>query len=76
MEEKIIHLNQTVYELCSKYPELPQVLAEIGFQDITKPGMVSTVGRFMTLPKGAVAKKISIDKIRQSLIDRGYRIEE
>lgn len=76
MEEKVIRLNKSVYELCNQYPELPEILAEIGFKDITKPGMLSTVGRFMTLPKGAMAKKIDMDKIRQTLIDKGYVFEE
>ncbi len=51
MKEKIIQLNKTVYELCSKDPEVAVVLAEIGFTDITKPGMLQTAGRFMTFRK-------------------------
>ena len=29
------------------------ILSDMGFTDITKPGMLNTVGRFMTLDKGA-----------------------
>lgn len=74
METKQIDLKNSVYELCNKYPELPEILAQIGFKDITKPGMLTTVGRFMTLEKGAIAKKIDIDIIINTLEKHGYDI--
>lgn len=74
MGEKQIDLSKSVYELCNQYPELAQILSEIGFKDITKPGMLVSVGRFMTLPKGAIAKKIEIDSIKHSLEEHGFEI--
>lgn len=73
---KIIDINKTVYELCREYPEIPDILSELGFKDITKPGMISTAGRFMTLPKGAAAKGIDIENIKKALILRGYEMKE
>ena len=55
MEHKTISLRQSVYALCAQYPEIREILAEIGFRDITKPGMLETAVRFMTIPKGAAA---------------------
>lgn len=72
MNEKPIDLTKTVYELCSQYPELPQILAGLGFQDITRPGMLASVGRFMTLPKGAAAKKIDLELIKGKLTEQGF----
>ena len=74
MVEKQIILTKSVYELCSDYPELPEVLAEIGFHDIVKPGMLATMGRFMTIPKGAIAKKIDLNLIKQTLAEHGYKV--
>ena len=74
MGEKQIFLTKTVYELCNEYPELPELLAEIGFRDIVKPGMLATMGRFMTLPKGATAKKIDLNLIKQTLSEHGYNV--
>lgn len=74
MSEKQIDLSKSVYELCNQYPELAQILSEIGFKDITKPGMLVSVGRFMTLPKGAIAKKIELDSIKHSLEEHGFEI--
>lgn len=74
MENKIIDLNINVYELCKKYEELPDILHELGFVDIIKPGMLHTVGRFMTIKKGADLKKINLDLIKDKLIEHGYKI--
>lgn len=74
MSRKQIDLSKSVYELCTQYPELAQILSDLGFKDITKPGMLGSVGRFMTLPKGAIAKKIELDIIKHSLEEHGFEI--
>lgn len=76
MEKKIIDLNKSVYELCREYPELPGILHDIGFVDIVKPGMLASVGRFMTLKKGAVMKKINLDDIKDALSTNGYDVTD
>jgi hypothetical protein len=72
MSEKVIQLSKSVYELCQQYPELPQILHDLGFTDITRPGMLVSVGRFMTLVKGAAAKKIDIEVLKQQLEEQGF----
>lgn len=76
MSRKKIDLGKSVYELCNEYPELPGILSELGFRDITKPGMLATMGRFMTIPKGATAKKIDLDMIKFTLSEHGFEITE
>lgn len=76
MVSKLVDLNKTVYELCSEYPELKELLAGLGFHDITKPGMLATAGRFMTIPKGAAMKKIALETIKKTLADYGYTVKE
>jgi hypothetical protein len=76
MKEKQIDLKKSVHELCGEYPELIKLLEEIGFRDITKPGMLSTAGRFMTIPKGAAMKKIDLSRIKQVLSEYGFIIKE
>ena len=73
---KKINLSKTVYELCKEYPEIADILSGLGFHDILKPGMIQTAGRFMTIPKGAVMKKINIDRIIETLKAYGYQIVE
>jgi hypothetical protein len=76
MADKILDLNRTVYELCTADPEILSILAEIGFTEITKPGMLATAGRFMKIPKGAALKKLDMEAIKQAFSERGYIIKE
>lgn len=73
---KVIDLRRTVYELCSSDPEVIEVMAELGFEQITQPGMLQSAGRFMTIPKGARLKKLDMNVIKKAFLDRGYSIEE
>lgn len=72
--EKIIDLNQTIYQIHEQHPEIREIMAELGFQDITKPGMLQTAGRFMTIPKGAAMKKMDLDVIRKALEEKGFTV--
>jgi signal recognition particle subunit SEC65 len=73
---KKINLSNTVYELCTEYPEIADILKDLGFHDIVKPGMLQTAGRFMTIPKGAAMKKISLDRIIETLTEHDFYIME
>ena len=48
-----IDFSKSLYELVSQYPEMKEIMLGIGFNEITKPGMLQTAGRYMTIPKGA-----------------------
>lgn len=73
---KSININQTIQSLVSNHPDIKEILFELGFKDIVKPGMIQTVGRFMTLAKGAELKGISLDLIKQTFNQHGYDIKE
>lgn len=76
MDIKPIDLNQPIYLLCKQYPELITMMESIGFKDITAPGMLSSAGKFMTIPKGAVLKKLDIEQIKRQLADGGFSVIE
>lgn len=71
---KLIDMSKSLFELCNSEPEIISVMKELGFENITDPAMLSTVGRFMTIPKGAAMKNIDIDKIKSAFVNRGYTI--
>jgi len=73
---KTIDFSKTVYEICQRDPEVIEIMKELGFIDIANPGMLNTAGRFMTIPKGARMKKISMERIRQVFREKGYDIIE
>lgn len=50
---KKIDLNKTVFELTEQYPELIDIMTGLGFTEITKKPVLNSVGKIMTIPKGA-----------------------
>lgn len=60
----------------TQYPELKEILSTLGFMDITKPLMLQTVGKIMTLKKGALMRNIDYQEIKDKLSDIGYEIKE
>ena len=73
---KVINLNDSIYNVHSKNPEVVELLYQLGFVDIKKPGMLNTAGRFMTIKNGATMKKIDLALIKNKLLENGYEIEE
>lgn len=74
MEQKTIHMQKTVHALCTADAELAPILAELGFTEILKPIMLNTVGKVMTIPKGAAMRGIDLGRIIKTLESRGYRV--
>lgn len=70
--QKNISFKQTVYEIVTEYPEMIDILKELGFEQITKPGMINIAGRVMTIPNGCKMKGISLDKVKETLIKHGF----
>lgn len=74
--EKVLSLKETVQSLSKKYPEFPEIMKELGFENIADPKMIATVGRFMTVEKGAAMKKIDLEQIKKTFETHGFRVEE
>lgn len=72
---KVIDLNKTVNELCTEDPAVIDIMKEIGFEQITKPGMLQTAGRVMTIKKGARMRGIDLSNILQTFEKHGYTIK-
>jgi len=73
---KEINLDQTLLSIVSQYPELINILYDIGFTQIKAPGMIQTAGRFMTLRSGCELRKIDINQLSIKLKENGYVIKE
>ena len=69
-----IDFSKSLYELVSQYPEMKEIMLGIGFNEMTKPGMLQTAGRYMTIPKGAKRKKIPLETIIQAFEEAGFQI--
>ena len=71
---KQIDINKSVYEICTEYPDIIEIMKDLGFESIANPGMLNTAGRFMTIAKGAAMKKIPMDRIKEKFEEAGYAI--
>ena len=69
-------MSKSVYELTQEYPEVVDIMAALGFTDITKKAMLLSVGRMMTIPRGAKMKDISMEKIVAAFREKGFEVAE
>ena len=72
----ILDVSKTIFELSKEDDTFIDHLYACGFMDIIKPGMLQTVGRFMTLEKGCQLKKIDFNKVIIYFKQKGYMIKE
>ena len=72
--EKILDLKKTVAELVEENPEVKDIMAEIGFKEITNPVALNVMGRIMTIPRGAAVKGIDLAKVIAAFEGRGYTV--
>lgn len=73
-KEKIIDFSAPIKKLAEECPDFIQIMYDCGFTRIKVPGLLSTVGRVMTIPLGAQAMKIDLDKVKQAFEDKGYKV--
>ena len=73
--KKSIDFSRSVYELVTEYPELADVMDELGFSEVKKPAMLHSVGKLMTIPKGAKMKGVEMLDVVAALIKAGFAIE-
>ena len=71
---KCIDFNKTVYELAGEYPEFTEVMASVGFTEITKKVMLNSVGKLMTVRQGAKIKKIPMETVVAAFRERGFEV--
>ncbi|AIQ65295.1 hypothetical protein D3C81_267310 [compost metagenome] len=72
--DKTMRMDETVYDLATRWPETVDIMVELGFKDIAKPGMLQTAGRFMTLEKGIKLKRMDADTVKEAFRSRGFSI--
>lgn len=76
MEKKTININDSVYEVVTKEEQVKTILFELGFKEIIKPAMLQTVGKIMTIKKGAAMRGINLDIIKQKFEENGFEVVE
>lgn len=72
--DKILDLDKSVASLVKEYPEVVDIMVELGFTEIKNPAMLASVGRIMNLKKGSQMKKIPMEEIVRVFREKGFEI--
>ena len=73
--EKKLDLSKSVYDLVKEYPEVIDIMKGLGFSEITSKVMLNSVGKIMTIPKGAKMKGVSMIDIVSAFMKAGFTLE-
>lgn len=73
---KELDLSKTIYELAKNDSEFINHMVTLGFEGVVEGVTLQTVGRVMTLRKGAKVKKIPIEEVVDYFKKQGYNIKE
>lgn len=71
---KNISVNEPVASLIEKFPNLKNILKDLGFTEITNPLALSTVGKIVSIKKGSKIKNIDLDLIKEKLREEGFNL--
>ena len=74
--DKILDLDKSVASLVKEYPEVADIMANLGFTEIKNPAMLASVGRIMNLKKGSQMKKIPMEEIVRAFQEKGFEITD
>ena len=66
--EKKLDLSRSVYDLVTEYPELADILYNLGLKDIKNPNMFHSVAKLMTIPKSSFINLYSERSIKSGLL--------
>ena len=71
---KKIDLNKSIYELTEEYPELIEILKDMGFLGVINPLVRKTIGRKTTLSEGIKKQEKDLEEVFQKLKDKDFEI--
>lgn len=71
---KEIDLDKSVYELTEAYPELINILKELGFLGIANAVARNTLGRVTTIPQGSQKQGKDLAEVIKTLEEKGFKV--
>jgi hypothetical protein len=72
---KLIDLKKNVYELTETYPELIEVLKEMGFLGVANPIARKTLGKLTTIPQGCKKQGEDLNEVIKKLKELGFKVK-
>lgn len=75
MDEKIIDLDKTLFDVTAQYPETIDILFELGFMGVKNPVMRESHGRQMTLRSGCGHLGLDLGAVTTALKAKGFTVK-
>ena len=72
---KHIDLKKNVYELTETYPELIEILKEMGFLGVANPVARKTLGKLTTIPQGCKKQGKDLNEVIKKLKELGFKVK-
>lgn len=72
---KEIDANLSIYELTRAYPELIDILKDVGFAGVANPVARTTMGRVTTLAQGCEKHGIDLSEVVGKLREHGFELK-
>lgn len=73
---KEIDLSLSLYELTEAYPELIDILKEMGFFGVANPVVRNSLGRMTTLPQGCAKQGKDLAEVLEELLAHGFEVKK
>lgn len=71
-----ISLQDTVYDVIKTYPEVREILIDLGFTPLRDDAMLHTAGRMMTIGRAAKQFGLSYETIDHAMKIHGFQLKE
>lgn len=72
---KELDMRESLYELTETYPELIDILKDLGFLGIAKPVVRQTLGRATTIPQGCKRQGKDLNEVIAKLEEQGFKVK-
>lgn len=72
---KTVDLNKTLYDLTAEYPELIDILFDLGFMGVKNPVMRETHGKQMTVKAGCGHLGLDLGRVEAALKAKGFEVK-
>ena len=72
---KLIDLKKNVYELTETYPELIEILKEMGFLGVANPVARKTLGKITTIPQGCKKQGKDLNEVIKKFKELGFKVK-
>lgn len=72
---KKVDLNKSAYELTQEYPELIEILKDLGFLGVGNPIIRRTLGKVTTIPEGCRKQGKDLNEVINKLKEKGFQVD-